>query len=251
MDISTITIMRGEYELIPKLLKNLDFAREIHIVETDKEPLKRFFDNQKVIIHHYPLEIGEAFDYARQIALKKIKSKWILIVDTDEMISKELSLYLKKSIDKFEKDKIEGIWIPRLNHVLGQKLKHTSSWPDYQLRLIQAKKAEFNNQIHNFVNTSISQKWLPAEEDLAIKHYNFESIDAFIKKLNVYSSIEAKNKKARKNSLLPLVVGFKEFLVRFIKMKGFLDGPYGLHYSILLGFYKYLIKLKEWEKIKK
>ena len=46
MDISTITIMRGEYELIPKLLKNLDFAREIHIVETNKELLE---ENQKLM----------------------------------------------------------------------------------------------------------------------------------------------------------------------------------------------------------
>tara|TARA_Y100001968_G_C19384936_1_gene732367 strand:- start:228 stop:989 length:762 start_codon:yes stop_codon:yes gene_type:complete len=249
MDISTITVMRGEYGKIPDLIENLSFAKENHFVETDLIPPTQITSNNKVFFHHYPLEIGEPFDYARQIAVENIKTKWVLVVDTDEFIPLTLIKYIDKHLSTYEAQNIEAIWIPRLNHILGKKLKYSSAWPDYQKRLIRTSKIQFNNQIHNFINISLEEKKLPSNEFFAIKHYNFESISSYIEKLNLYSTIEVKcSEKQKVNSLEPIIVGIKEFIIRFIKMKAFLDGSHGFHYSVLLGFYKYLIKLKEWEK---
>jgi hypothetical protein len=52
----------------------------------------------------------------------------------------------------------------------------------------------------------------------------------------------------RRTSLRPALVGFlREFLARYVKMKGYRDGLAGLHYSLLMGGYRYLIDSKRWE----
>ena len=58
MDLSTMTIMRGDYKIISNLITNLSFAKENHFVDKDLNPPNLNFANTKVLIHHFPLERG-------------------------------------------------------------------------------------------------------------------------------------------------------------------------------------------------
>ena len=143
---------------------------------------------------------------------------------------------------------MNGILVPRLNHVLGKPLNFSSEWPDYQLRLMRKNKVKFSNTIHNFYPDLKKIRCIPKDKSLAIKHYALENIESFIQRQNVYSSIESKYLKRNSNFIMPLFFALKDFIARYIRMKGFLDGKRGLHYALIKAFYRYLIHTKNWEK---
>lgn len=247
MDISTITIFRDEIKDFQEFLENLEFAKENHFVNTSVIKNKIYKDTDRIKFYHFPLEFGSPFDHARQIPINSIKTKWVLIVDTDEKISSRLVEYLRGKIDSFEKEDVNGVYVPRLNHFLRKPLHYSSAWPDYQLRLIRKNKVKFTNTIHNFYPELKNIRFIPRDKSFAIKHYALENIESFIKKLNVYSSIEAKDSQIKSNFIMPIYFALKDFLAIYIKMKGFLDGKRGLHYALIKTFYRYLIHTKNWE----
>jgi hypothetical protein len=249
IEIATLTVMRGEVERLPGMLENLSFASERHLVETgpDVSVLAPF---EGVQVHHHPLPLGAAFDAARGTALPHIKAEWVLVVDTDERVPASLVEHLRARVPEFEAAGVEGVWIARRNHVLGEPLLHSSAWPDYQLRFLRRDAASFSNQIHGFAPKLKREERLPAMDALAIAHFNFESTLDFVTKLNVYSGIEAEQSK---DAVAPsvgraLYKAGREFAGRYLKMKGYRDGAEGLHFAVMLGIYRYLIESKRWER---
>ena len=245
---ATLTVMRGELDRMPGLLENIAFATEQHFVETGPsvEPLRAFPGIQ---VHHHPLPLGAAFDAARSEAIPHVKAPWILVVDTDERIPSSLIDHLLARLPELEADGVEGVWIPRRNHVLNEPLLHSSAWPDFQLRLFKTSAASFSNQIHSFVPKLKKEVHLDAIDALAIRHFNFETTTDFLTKLNVYSGIEAEQSKdtAKPSVARALYKASRQFAVRYVKMKGYRDGAEGLHYAVMLGVYQYLIETKRWE----
>lgn len=247
-EIATLTVMRGELERLPGLLENIEFASERHFVETgpSTEPLKAF---PGIVVHHHPLPLGAAFDAARSTALPHIKASWVLVVDTDERVPPSLVDHLRTRIPEFEAQGVEGVWVARRNHVLGQPLLHSSAWPDYQLRFLRRDAAAFSNQIHGFAPKLKKEERLVAMDALAIQHFNFETTTDFVTKLNVYSGIEAEQSKdsTKPSVTRALYKAGREAAVRYLKMKGYKDGAEGLHFAVMLGIYRYLIESKRWE----
>lgn len=248
MKLATLTVMRGELERLPGLLENLSFTDERHFVETGEmsETLRK---TPGIVVHHHPLPLGAAFDAARGEALPHVKAPWVLVVDTDERVPTSLVEHLLARLPEFEERGVQGVWVPRRNHVLSAPLLHSSAWPDYQLRLFKTSAASFSNQIHAFVPKLEREERLPAIDALAIRHFNFETTTDFVTKLNVYSGIEAQQSKdsAPPSVLRALYKAGRQVAVRYVKMKGYRDGAEGLHYAVLLGVYQYLIESKRWE----
>ncbi len=246
--LATLTVMRGELERLPGLIENLAFASEKHFVETGpmSAELKAW---PGLVVHHHPLPLGAAFDAARSEALPHIKAPWVLVVDTDERVPPSLVEHLLARLPELESKGVQGVWVPRRNHVLSAPLLHSSAWPDYQLRLFRTEAASFSNQIHAFVPKLEREEKLPAIDALAIRHFNFETTTDFVTKLNVYSGIEAEQSKetASPSVLRALYKAGRQVAVRYVKMKGYRDGAEGLHYALLLGVYQYLIETKRWE----
>ncbi len=246
--IATLTVMRGELDRLPGLLENIAFASERHFVETgpSAEPLRAL---DGIVVHHHPLPLGAAFDAARGTALPHISARWILVIDTDERVPASLVEHLRARIPEFETNGVQGVWIARRNHVLGKPLMHSSAWPDYQLRFLRRDAAAFSNQIHSFAPKLQKEEQLPAMDALALTHFNFETTTDFVTKLNIYSSIEAEQSKDPHAPSVwrALFKAGRDVAVRYVKMKGYKDGPEGLHFAVMMGIYRYLIESKRWK----
>lgn len=248
-EIATVTVMRGEHDLVRDLLIGLSIFEERHVIDTDNEQCFQAED-ENVIVHHSPLNYGAPFDAARSVAVKHVKAPWILIVDSDESIPIGLAEELQKLIRDSEESDFDGVWIPRRNHVLGRPLSHSSSWPDYQLRLLRTDAAQFSNKVHQGITPPPRTTRIPPLENLAIQHFNFRSTTEFVNKINLYTSLEGReNAEGGATILRALRSGLREFVARYLKMQGFKDGPEGLHYAILMSFYRYLAvaKIREQE----
>ncbi len=91
---------------------------------------------------------------------------------------------------------------------------------------------------------------LPAQEDFAISHLGYQTIDQFISRQSRYARIKAQNLydsgmrfSWTSLSWMPL----REFLVRYIRHMGFLDGFYGFVLTFLMMVYQIEIQIKLWE----
>ncbi|MFS8563051.1 MAG: glycosyltransferase family 2 protein [Rhabdochlamydiaceae bacterium] len=168
---------------------------------------------------------------------------WILSLDSDEVLSKELSVEIL-NLDL----KPEYIYrINRENYFNGKQIKCCSGWyPDWIVRLYNRKKTSFSNAaVHEKIEQGPCQvKGLQHP----IRHIPYLDIESFLTKMQNYSSLFAiQNKGKKKSSLFRAIFhGLHAFFKSYILKRGFMGGAEGFIISIYNGqtsFYKYL-KLK-------
>jgi hypothetical protein len=168
-------------------------------------------------------------------------------LDTDERVGPSLWKGLK---DVIKEDKYVAVNIPRKNIFFGRWIAHTNWWPDRHIRFFKKGKVFWDDKIHVYPKVYGSILDLPAREDLVIIHRGYDSIQQFIDRQNRYSNIEA-------NNLYKAGVRFswslffwkpaREFLVRFIRHAGFLDGLWGFALTYLMMIYQVAVMIKLWE----
>lgn len=185
---------------------------------------------------------------ARNFAISKAHNPWVLVLDPDEEVSKDLAERLKEMATKpITADFVE---IPRKNIIFGKWIKSAGWWPDYQIRFFKKGAVVWQDQIHSKPDTRGTGLTLPEDESFAIVHNNYQSISQFITRMNRYTNVEARQLKDQgyifdwKNLIeKPL----DEFLSRFFSNKGYKDGLHGLALSLLQAFSFLVVHLKLWE----
>lgn len=246
--ISVVISTLNEEENIKRAIDSVKWADEILVcdmhsgdktVETAKSLGAKIVSQKKV----------NFVEPARNFAISKATSDWVLILDPDEEISKDLAKRLKEMILKpINSTYVE---IPRKNIIFGKWIKHSGWWPDYQIRFFKKGSVVWNNAIHSKPQTKGLGLTLQAEEKWAIIHHNYQTISQFIARMNRYSDIEASQLHAGGYKFYwqdLLEKPLNEFLARFFVKKGYQDGLHGLGLSLLQAFSFLLVYLKLWEK---
>lgn len=183
----------------------------------------------------------------RNEMIKRCKGDWILILDPDERVTESLA---SKLIEIANGRTYDAVNIPRKNIFFGHWIAHSNWWPDRQVRFFKKGNVIWDSQIHSYPKVTGKQLNLEAIEEFAIEHFGYDSISEFIGRQNRYSGIEAVNRleKGERFSLLNFFWWpSREFLVRYIKHLGFLDGFYGFALSFLMAIYKITVQVKMWE----
>ena len=135
-------------------------------------------------------------------------------------------------------------------YFFGKWIKHTNWWPDRHIRFFKKGTVLWSAKIHSYPAVAGEILDLEAREDLAIVHFGYDSIEEFLDRQNRYSSIEAANlydSGLRFSWVLFFWKPAREFLVRFLRHRGFLDGFYGLALTILMMIYQMIVLVKIWE----
>lgn len=206
------------------------------------------------------LEIAKAFqanifthervDYVevvRNFAVTKAKGDWVLVLDPDERIRPTLWKNLKEII---KEDQYTAVNIPRKNIFFGKWIAHSNWWPDRHIRFFKKGKVRWSDKIHHYPLVKGETLNLPAKEDFAIIHNSYDSFSQFMDRQNRYSEIAAKN--LFEEGVRFSWVGFfwkpaREFLVRYIRHAGLLDGFYGIALTYMMMVYQLEVQVKLWE----
>src|SRR5258706_1343754 len=225
--ISVIILQGGKYdkEVFRKSLQSVSFADEIIKLEADK--------------------LKGSFSDFRNLGAKKAKNKWILYVDTDEIVTPELQESISRVIAT---DNYSAYAIPRKNIVLGQEMRHCGLWPDYVLRLINKQKfSGWEGKLHE--ETKITGKIGYLKE--ALIHQKHDNIADMVDKTNKWSEIEAeimfKAHHPPMNFFRFASAGFREFWLRMVVQAAFLDGVKGTIYGLYQVFSRLISYSKLWE----
>lgn len=245
--ISASIVCFNEAEKLEKCLMNLaDFADEIVIVDlgSSDESRETARSYGAVVFRHKFMPYVES---VRNFAISKATGDWILVLDPDEVITSNLKEKLTQIV---KEGKFDAVKIPRKNIFFGRFIKHTNWWPDYHVRFFKKGKVEWTGEIHIYPKVSGNTLKLEADESVAIIHHGYESVKQFIDRQNRYSEIEAEQrfKQGERFSWINFFWRPKrEFLVRYMKHAGFMDGFYGFALTFLMMLYQLEVMIKLWE----
>lgn len=176
------------------------------------------------------------FAAARNAQLAKVKTPWVLFVDSDEKITPELK---EEILTVIKAGNFDAFYIPRLNTFLGRQLLHGETGGAKFVRLARADFGRWQRPVH--------EQWVGDGKIGTLQnpllHNPHSSVSSFLDKINRYSTIEAEYRYQQgiKSSLFKIAVyPFGKFKWNYLAKLGFLDGVPGAIMAIMMSFHSYL-----------
>ena len=142
--LSVVLATFNEEKMLGGCLESVkDIADEIIIVDGTSQ------DNTVNIAEGFNAHVitttnKQNFHINKQIAIDGATKDWILQLDADERVTKELVAEIETVINS--QSDINGYWIPRKNYFLGRYLMKGGVYPDYTLRLYRRGKGKLPQQ---------------------------------------------------------------------------------------------------------
>lgn len=248
--ISAVIVAHNEEKKIEDCLRSLDFVDEIVVVldkctDRTKEIVQKFTD--KIIEGSWKIE-----GVRRNVALNAAAGEWILEIDADERISKELA----QEILVIKNSKPCGFFIPIANYIGVRFVKH--GWlrtlgvvRRESLTYCGLKKYHEDKEIHPTFDLKGEIKSLKNP----IIHLVDDDISDLFARFNRYTSWKASDMIAKgkvKGGFYRGIIDFKfRFFKSFVIKKGYKEGLLGVLIAMLCGLYPLVSYLKAKDQISK
>lgn len=245
MNISAVVLAKNNEKTIGRTLNSLIEFDDVVVYDngsTDETMcIVKSFKNVNLIQGEF-----RGFGWSKNNASSFAKNDWILIIDSDEVVDKELLKELKNK-------KLDKKTVYKLNFKAFYKdiqVKHCG-WNNQKIkRLYNKDETSYNsNDVHeDIIIDGLKQEILKGN----VEHYSYNSISEFIIKADRYSTLFATNNVGKKSSspTKAFFNGIYSFFRTYILKQGFRDGYVGLIIAFshaVTNFYKY-IKLYELNK---
>lgn len=185
----------------------------------------------------------DGFANQKNFALSKVSSPWALNLDADESLSPQLADEIRQTV---QNTSCAGFDIPFSNYFLGKRMKHSGLNKEYHLRLVRKDKSRYEGGL---VHEGLKVDGAVGKLKFPIRHYSYDSIDAYFRKFNKYTTLAAQqmHKNGRKFSLLFVLVTIPfEFFKRYALKLGVLDGMRGFLWASFSSFYVFVKYMKLW-----
>ncbi|MCX6704407.1 MAG: hypothetical protein NTZ07_03080 [Candidatus Woesebacteria bacterium] len=170
------------------------------------------------------------FACARNELLRKVRSEWVLFLDSDEKLSSEL----EKEISRLNPEDNTGFYIKRKIIFLGKEIGE-----DKVLRLAKKNSGKWVRKVH--------ETWQVKGKIGTLKNYiihnTADNLHEDIEKMNRYSSIHAAEnlKEGKRSNLFKMIFYPKlKFIQNILAGRGFV-------FSVLQSFHSFLGWAKQWE----
>lgn len=241
--LSVIIIAKNEEKMIGDCIDSAKWASDILVVDSgssDKTVQIAKKKGAKVLS-----ALKGTFSDWRNFGFVNSRGEWLLYIDADERVTPQL----KKEIEKVVlKPEYAAYAIPRRNFVFGKEMKHCGFWPDYVKRLfLRSNFKRWTGELHE---EPIFKGELGHLKNPMI-HLKHSSIEGMVDKTNEWSEIEAKLMFEAKHPIMNiprfLSAMFREFWLRMIIQKAFLDGTEGVIYALYQIYSRLISYAKLWE----
>lgn len=196
------------------------------------------------------LEAWKGFAAQKNSAMEKASGEWVLQLDADEALERELAEEIKRELGLEEN--LAGYFIPRKNFFLGRWIKHGGFYPDAKLRLIRRGAGKF---VEYGAHPTIKVEGPTRRLKNALVHHAYPTLRGYVDHMNSYSSSGAEVALAKGHrgfNLLNIVVRPKlTFIYNYVFRLGFLDGREGVLLHMYHAVYVSWKYAKAWELARK
>ena len=236
----------NEEKNIRRCLNSVKWADEIIVVDsfsTDRtvEICKEY--TNRVYSHRWLGYIGQ-----KNLIKDLADGPWILFIDADEEISKDLHNEIISELESDTCKQIAGYEFTRLVKFLDRWITHGDWYPDIKLRLFRKDKGHCGGkEPHDKTTVDGAVKHLRSD----MYHYTYDKISDQLETLNRFSSISANghysdNRSFYMHDLLmrPII----RFIRSYILRRGFMDGLPGFIIAITCSYGVFVKYAKLWEK---
>jgi len=254
-----LAVFNEEKNLSYPLDSMINYVDEVIIIDggsTDRTVAvaKAYGKKVRVFVEKNP----PMFHLNKQKAIEKASGDWVLQLDADEAVSKELREEILAVIRKKTtgKDDYAAYYLPRKNFFLTGFLTKGGMYPDYTIRLYRRGSAYFPcRDIHE--NVAVKGKVGYLKNPLL--HYADPDLSRYLKRWDRYTTLEEK-KISASGEFKPGPISFVNyffvkpvvnFFSLFFRHKGFVDGFRGFVFALFSSIRFWVIYIKVWEKQKK
>ena len=191
----------------------------------------------------FPKGEHKSAEPARTFAIQSAQNPWVLVVDSDEIITPELRQYLYQRIE--EQDCPAGLYIARHNKTFGRFSRDWSH--DYQLRFFVREGTVWPPYVHTFPQVPGRTERIPTRYKML--HLADEDVRNWVRKMNEYTDNEVDKKAARGFGVMALFFRpLWAFIRSFFFKGGFRDGRRGVIQSLQSAMYQQVLISKIIEK---
>ncbi|MBO5580771.1 MAG: glycosyltransferase family 2 protein [Prevotella sp.] len=244
-----ISVVINTYNAEQHLRKVLDSVKDFdEIVVCDMESTDSTVDiareyGCKIVI--FPKANHKSAEPARTFAIQSASSKWVLVVDADEIITPELREKLYQVIQR--PDCASGYFIPRKNMFMNMFVRDFHY--DYQLRFFIREGTEWPPYVHTFPTVQGRVEKLKADNKACMLHLMDETMHEYMEKMNLYTDNEVEKKREKDYGLGALLWRpLWRFFKKYFMDGGFRMGTRGLIRAGMAAIYQFILVSKIIEK---
>lgn len=239
--ISVYIVTKNEEHNIERAISSVNGLGEVIVVDsgsTDNTVELAMKCGAKVSYRDWQ-GMAQQKEYAKNLC----SYEWVLNLDADEELSKELASEL---ISLRKRKDINGVEIPIIEHFLGMPI-HKLTKKNTHIRFFRKEAGKYGNE--RFHETpSILGKIERANN--GIRHYGETSIEVKIDKNNKYSTGKSidKYERGKKSNIIKLVtIMLLAFIKSYVIRRNILNGRRGFINSMCNAFYAFLKEAKLYE----
>ncbi len=242
--LSVTVITRNEAHRIAAALESVAWADERIVVDSGSTDDTVAIASR--LADRVETRAWEGYASQKNYAASIATHDWILSLDADERVGVALGDEIRDLLK--DEPGARGYRVPRVTHYLGQWIRSTDWWPDWQLRLYDRKAGSWKRlHVHESVAVSGPTGRLRGE----LLHHPYADIADHLNTINQYTSIAADElyDRGRRSGPFRILVHAKlAFLRNYILRGGFRQGSTGLVISLLNSYYVMLKFTKLWER---
>jgi glycosyltransferase involved in cell wall biosynthesis len=235
--LSVVIITYNEEKNIERCLSSVaEVADEIVVIDsfsTDRTK-EICIKNKVVFIEKEWMGYSESKNYGNT----KASNNWILSLDADEALSKEL---INAILDFKKKPNSSCGKFNRLTNYCGSWIKHGGWYPDAKIRIFDRSVAKWSGSIHEKLTFSTPTKVVHLAGDCL--HYSYYNIEQHYAQADKFTTIAAKDlfERGKIPSYIKLYVSpIIKFVRDYLFKLGFLDGQAGFTIARISAYATYL-----------
>jgi glycosyltransferase involved in cell wall biosynthesis len=267
MNLSVVIITFNEEANIARTLESVqplvaDGKGEIIVV--DSGSIDRTVEIAKSFGARVFVEEWKGYAAQKNSAIDKASGDWILSLDADEEVERDLAVLIPHAISEYRPPKpelltamgvilpntdVNGYWIRRRNKFMGRWIEHGGFWPDAKLRLFRRSAGRFESRLvhEDILVEGRTGRILSG----ALIHRSYPTLSDYIEHMNRYSSLGAEMVVAQGKvgfSVINIVLRpLLTFIYNYFFRLGFLDGREGLLLHLYHAVYVSWKYAKAWE----
>lgn len=236
-------ITRDAARRLAECLAALSFADRIVVLDSGSR------DDTLAIARAAGAEVHSTTDWPgfgpqKNRAVALLDTDWVLVVDSDEVVTPELAASIRAALTRQDAD---VFLLDRLSAFCGHWVRHAGWYPDWLPRLFRRGSARFSDDlVHERLDFTGRAQRLSGR----LLHHSYEDSSDVLRKLDAYSSAGAAQRLARgQDAGLGKAIGRGAwaFVRTYVLRCGFLDGRAGFLIALFNAqtvFYRF-VKLAE------